>query len=191
LEFQLHPDGTTTHASLANEKIKPNTLLPAIQLRLEHKDEPNEAPTENGQRKGSLKNNNLFLLFTFLSFLVLRIFLTNYDEKLYQMTGWQACAEKLASLEEGKLYKFEGLKSLELSYGDSDIELVFLLCVIIFFAFILFQISLGIWPTRQGYAHRRENGLEKTKNKIRNQNIRHTLLTNKYLIIPLYFLLAF
>jgi hypothetical protein len=55
LEFQLHPDGTTTHASLANEKIKPNILLPAIQLRLEHKDEPNEAATENGQRKGSLQ----------------------------------------------------------------------------------------------------------------------------------------
>jgi hypothetical protein len=47
------------------------------------------------------------------------------------MTGWQACAEKLAGLHEGKLYKFEGLKSLELSYGDSDIELVLLFCLII------------------------------------------------------------
>lgn len=48
------------------------------------------------------------------------------------MTGWQACAEKLAGLQEGKVYKFEGLKALELSYGDSDIELLLQCCVIIF-----------------------------------------------------------
>jgi hypothetical protein len=53
------------------------------------------------------------------------------------MTGWQACAEKLAGLEEGKLYKFEGLKSLELSYGDSDIELVFFLYSVFYFIHII------------------------------------------------------
>jgi hypothetical protein len=68
LDFQLHLDGTTTHASLANGKIKPNTLLPAIQLRLKHKDEPNETTTENGQRKGCIKNNIFYIYSCFLSF---------------------------------------------------------------------------------------------------------------------------
>jgi hypothetical protein len=67
LDFQLHFDGTTTHASLANGKIKPNTLLPAIQLRLERKDEPNEAATGDGQRKGSIKKHVLYI-FTFSHF---------------------------------------------------------------------------------------------------------------------------
>lgn len=76
------------------------------------------------RRVGNAKVSEKKYKFFYFLPIVTRVYLTNGDEKIYQMTGWQECAEKLAALVDGAIYKFTGLKALNLNFGDSDIGFV-------------------------------------------------------------------
>lgn len=117
--------------------------LPPIQLRVVRKESPKEK--NYGKRKGYWPNVKKK---TFFYSLVLRVYLTNCDDKIYQMTGWRVCAVKLAALIDGAIYKFIGLKVMELKRGNSDIGLVSCREYLPSKKILQFQLQIWLWTAR-------------------------------------------